>query len=60
MGKAQEVLYRFGFISVRYEGRKPVEVTDVVVSTQHVPGTPQEEIRAFVEGKLLPASLDAW
>ena len=47
-------------ISVRYEQGKPVEVTDVVVSTQHVPGTPQEDIRAFVEGQLLPEALGAW
>jgi S-adenosylmethionine synthetase len=47
-------------VSVRYEDGKPVEVTDVVVSTQHAPGTPQEEIHAFVGEKLLPASLDGW
>ena len=47
-------------VSIRYEDGKAVEVTDVVVSTQHVPGTPQEEIRAFVEEELLPASLGAW
>jgi len=47
-------------VSVRYEEDKPVEVTDVVVSTQHAPGTSQEEIRAFVERRLLPESLGSW
>ena len=47
-------------VSVRYEDGKAVEVTDVVVSTQHVPGTGQEEIHAFVAERLLPASLGDW
>ncbi len=47
-------------VSVRYESGKPVGVTDVVVSTQHAPGTALRTIRAFVEEELLPASLGDW
>jgi len=47
-------------VSVRYEEAKPVEVTTVVVSTQHAPGTPQEEIVPFVKKEVLPRSLGAW
>lgn len=47
-------------ISIRYEQGKPVEVTDVVVSTQHAPGTPQPDIHAFVDGQLLPNALGEW
>jgi len=47
-------------VSIRYEQGEPVEVTDVVVSTQHSPGTPQADIHAFVEGRLLPNVLGKW
>jgi S-adenosylmethionine synthetase len=47
-------------VSVRYEGGHPAEVTDVVVSTQHAAGTPQEPIREFVTASLLPSSLGPW
>jgi S-adenosylmethionine synthetase len=47
-------------VSVRYEDGKPAAVTDIVVSTQHTVGTSQEEIRAFVERKLLPECMGAW
>jgi S-adenosylmethionine synthetase len=47
-------------ISVRYLDRKPVQVTDVVISTQHAPGTPQEDIRDFVVTRLLPEALGKW
>ena len=47
-------------VTVRYAEGKPVEVTDVVVSTQHAAGTPLEEIRDLVGKKLLPESLGVW
>ncbi|MEX1118528.1 MAG: methionine adenosyltransferase [Terrimicrobiaceae bacterium] len=47
-------------VSVRYQDGKPVEVTDVVVSTQHAEGTSQETIRDFVGSELLPKSLGSW
>ncbi len=47
-------------VSVRYENKQPVEVTTVVVSTQHRPGTSQDDIRQFVQTKLLPETLGKW
>jgi S-adenosylmethionine synthetase len=35
-------------VTVEYQGRKPVRVTTVVVSTQHGPDVGQQEIRNFV------------
>lgn len=47
-------------VTVRYEGTRPVEVTDVVVSTQHASGIDQETLRAWVRDYLLPGALGAW
>ena len=47
-------------VSVRYHDNKPSEVTDVVVSTQHTPGTSQQDIRHFIETRLLPVALGKW
>lgn len=47
-------------ISVRYEGARPAAVTDVLVSTQHAQGYPQEEIHRYVRTDLLPRALGAW
>jgi S-adenosylmethionine synthetase len=47
-------------VTVRYEGTRPVEVTDVVVSTQHAVGFDQEELRSWVRDSLLPAALGTW
>lgn len=47
-------------VSVRYVDGRPVEVTDVVVSTQHVRGTAQSLIRSWVNHDLLPAALGVW
>ena len=46
-------------VSVRYVDGKPVEITRIVVSTQHAPDTSQAEIRAFVVDELIPAVLPA-
>lgn len=47
-------------VTVCYEGSRPVEVTDVVVSTQHAAGFDQEVLRAWVRGSLLPQALGSW
>jgi len=47
-------------ISVRYEGARPVAVTDALVSTQHSQECPQEEIHRYVRTDLLPRALGAW
>lgn len=47
-------------VTVRYENGRPVEVTDVVVSTQHVRGKLQAEIHDWVRAVLLPAALGPW
>ncbi len=47
-------------VSVVYEGGRPVQVTDVLVSTMHAPGATQEQIRAFVAQQLVPEALGAW
>jgi len=47
-------------VSVQYVDGKPVKVTDVVVSTQHLRDVPRTTIEAYVTGKLLPAVLGTW
>jgi S-adenosylmethionine synthetase len=47
-------------VSVRYHGTEPVEVTDVLVSTQHAPGTGAKLIGEWVNRVLLPEALGAW
>jgi S-adenosylmethionine synthetase len=47
-------------VSVRYEGGRPVEVTDVLISTQHAASVDQETIRQFIERSIVPAALDRW
>jgi S-adenosylmethionine synthetase len=47
-------------VTVRYENSTPVEIVDVVVSTQHTGPTSQSEIQAYVRDLLLPASLGPW
>ncbi len=48
-------------VSVRYEDGKPVEITNVVISTQHTEGVKHSEIRDFliteIIKKQIPASL---
>jgi len=47
-------------VSVRYHGIEPVEVTDVLVSTQHAEGTDPDLIRDWIERVLLPEALGRW
>ena len=46
-------------VSVKYEGRKPVAVTAIVISTQHKESVSQDEIAAFVREKLVPDCVPA-
>lgn len=47
-------------VSVLYNDGKPVEVKDVVVSTQHARGVDQNDIKKFVIGTILPKALGEW
>jgi S-adenosylmethionine synthetase len=47
-------------VTVRYEGANPVEVVDVVVSTQHAKSTHQSEVKSYVRETLLPQALGTW
>lgn len=47
-------------VTVRYKEGRPIEVTDVVVSTQHARGTQQPEIRSYVHDHLLGNALGHW
>ncbi len=50
-----------GQVSVRYDGDLcPVEVTDVVVSTQHDRGVALSEVRRWLAEVLLPEALGGW
>jgi S-adenosylmethionine synthetase len=44
-------------VSVRYEDGRPVSIERVVVSTQHVEGKSQDEIRSYVIEELAPREL---
>jgi S-adenosylmethionine synthetase len=48
-------------VGVRYDGDgRPVEVTDVLVSTQHGRGTALADLEAYVRYDLLPRALGDW
>ena len=47
-------------VSVVYDGGCPVEISTVLVSTQHARETTRDEIRAFVASRLCPAVLGSW
>jgi S-adenosylmethionine synthetase len=46
-------------VSVRYHAGRPVEITRIVVSTQHAPAATPAMIRSFVIDQLIPAQLPA-
>jgi S-adenosylmethionine synthetase len=46
-------------VSVRYVDGKPVEITRIVVSTQHAPDVSLADIRAFVIDELVPNAIPA-
>ena len=47
-------------ISVRYDGRTPAELANVLVSTQHAPGMSTPEIERYLREHLLPRVLGDW
>jgi S-adenosylmethionine synthetase len=47
-------------VSVRYEGGEPVEVSGVLVSTQHAPGVDPGVIREYVSKVLAPRVVGGW
>ncbi len=47
-------------VSVRYESGRPIEITHVVVSTQHAPGVDHQTIAAFVRQTIAPRALGQW
>lgn len=47
-------------VTVRYDGDRAVEVTDIVVSTQHLPSVTQTTIRGYVVEEVVPAVLGDW
>ncbi len=47
-------------VTVRYRDGRPVEVTKVVISTQHRDGFDQGEIEAYVRDDLIPRALGDW
>lgn len=47
-------------VTVKYEANRPIAVTDVVISTQHAPGTSHKLIEEFVIDQLLPRRLGPW
>jgi S-adenosylmethionine synthetase len=46
-------------VTIRYVDGRPANVARVVVSTQHDPSVPQSEIRDFVLGEVIPATIPA-
>jgi len=47
-------------VTLRYENGKPVGATSVVVSTQHVDGLSQDEVREIVRPYILETLPDGW
>jgi S-adenosylmethionine synthetase len=47
-------------VSVVYDNGVPVQVSDVLISTQHAEGMEQDEIRNFLATTVIPQGLDGW
>jgi S-adenosylmethionine synthetase len=47
-------------VSVRYERGRPVEITDVLISTQHTKNTALSTIAEYLGKVLVPRALDSW
>ena len=47
-------------VTLRYEDGKPVAATSVVVSTQHIAGVSQDEVREIVRPHVLAVLPDGW
>ncbi|HUE96650.1 MAG TPA: methionine adenosyltransferase, partial [Longimicrobiaceae bacterium] len=47
-------------VSVIYKENEPVQVTDVLISTQHAAGVDRDTIRNFLATTVIPQGLDGW
>ena len=47
-------------VTVRYEDGRPVEVTHIIIATQHTPAVDQEAITDYAAQALLPRELGDW
>ena len=47
-------------VSVRYTDNRPVQVTDVLISTQHAVEVDQDTVRNFLATTVIPQALDGW
>lgn len=47
-------------VTVRYEGPRPVEITNVLVSTQHAPEVSHNDLEAAVRSEIVAPSLEGW
>jgi S-adenosylmethionine synthetase len=47
-------------VSLNYDGNEPLDVTAVVVSTQHTPAADQKKITEYVREELGPRALGRW
>ena len=47
-------------VSVVYENNKPVRISDILVSTQHIRDVSREEIVNFISKQLIPTTLGEW
>jgi S-adenosylmethionine synthetase len=47
-------------VSVVYRDNEPVQVSDVLISTQHAAGVDRETIRTFLATTVIPESLAGW
>jgi S-adenosylmethionine synthetase len=47
-------------VSLNYDGNEPLDVTAVVISTQHSPDADQKKITEYVREELGPKALGAW
>jgi S-adenosylmethionine synthetase len=47
-------------LTIRYENGKPVEVTQIVLSTQHAPGLTSADVRKIVEPYILGVLPEGW
>jgi S-adenosylmethionine synthetase len=47
-------------VSLNYDGNEPLDVTAVVVSTQHTPAADQKKITEYVREELGPRALGQW
>src|SRR3954469_6400143 len=47
-------------VSLNYDGNEPLDVTAVVISTQHTPDADQKKITEYVREELGPKALGSW